>query len=430
LLIQIICAKGLPFSKYLRRWTEVPMTESEEDHEKPNLRCCQLLNQRALQDEASSVERGLLASWVRGAALARHLIIVTRVTMPGCWGPPRIVLLRARPCASRASKWHKAALSDFRGGRLSCVGWGRYELRRRNGDFIAAFRPEPPCSEDLALTATSLERLREIERHCWGPWRRSRAPNLGQVCEARWGPIAPCPEEVLQEASRIALVKAAQTCILSRSRVNSVSDASTICGECDDHENQTKVMLVGACECSDGNLRPLPQPMTLTGEPCNLEELRESAHQIAALAPVRPENGWVCAICLGGSNESQVELEAKCVLAWRKLPCGHVFHKSCVLPWIRGGKPCPLGRCSVPAAARAGKREMSFLQPKSAWKQLPDKVVARDLMALGQKAPLNLTLQAPPHLRKNGPLNGCCPNQAFFERLMEVGAPLHDGDAG
>lgn len=51
-----------------------------------------------------------------------------------------------------------------------------------------------------------------------------KVPNLGQVCEARWGPIAPCPEEalngglsfesgqVLQEASRIALVKAAQLC--------------------------------------------------------------------------------------------------------------------------------------------------------------------------------------------------------------------------
>ena len=31
----------------------------------------------------------------------------------------------------------------------------------------------------------------------------------------------------------------------------------------------------------------------------------------------------------------------------------------------RGARPCPLGRCSVPAAARAGKREMSFLQSKS-----------------------------------------------------------------
>ena len=45
-----------------------------------------------------------------------------------------------------------------------------------------------------------------------------------------------------------------------------------------------------------------------------------------------------------------------------------VFHKTCVLPWIRGGKSCPLGRCLVPAAARAGKREMSFLQPKSVGK--------------------------------------------------------------
>eukprot|EP00439_Symbiodinium_sp_Y106_P008082 s10669_g1.t1 len=47
-------------------------------------------------------------------------------------------------------------------------------------------------------------------------------------------------------------------------------------------------------------------------------------------------------------------------LAWRRLPCGHAFHKSCVLPWIRSGKSCPLGRCTVPAAARLGRREMIF----------------------------------------------------------------------
>lgn len=402
------------------------MTESGEDHEKPDLNgCCRLLCQRAMQDEASQVERGLLASWVRGASLARHLIIVTRVTMPGCWGPPRIVLLRARPCVSRANHWHKAALSELRGGRLSCVGWGRYELRRRNGDFIAAFRAEPPSPECLAFTSTSLERLREIERHCWGPWRRSRAPNLGQVCEARWGPIAPCPEEVLLEASRIAMVKAAQTCTLTRSRINS-ADASTV-AEGDDNES---VGPKGGEVGTDGNSRPLPLPMTLTGEPCNVEELRESAHQIAALAPVRPDNGWVCAICLGGSNEPQGDLEVKGCLAWRKLPCGHVFHKSCVLPWIRVGKPCPLGRCSVPAAARAGKREMRFLQSKSAWQLLPDDVVARDLLACGQEAPLRpRVVQAPPHLRTNRPM-GRCPNQAFFQRLLEVGVPLQADDEG
>ncbi|CAJ1409351.1 unnamed protein product [Effrenium voratum] len=395
-----------------------------KNHKQETAQRGELLNQCALQDEEFAVERGLLASWVRGAVLARNLVIVMRVTIPGCWGPPRIVLLRARPTASEATKWHKAALVDLRGGRLSCVGWGRYELRNRGGELVAAFRPEL-SSESLALSAMSLDRLREIERHCWGPWRRSKAPVLGQVCEARWGPIPACPDEVLQEASRIARVKAAQTCRVLHPGMDADRAAciDTLCTQrCLPRPACHALLLRPACR--DGNLRPFV-PTTLAGEQCNLEELRESAHQIAALAPARPESGWVCAVCLATDAEAETEGTVKGGLAWRKLPCGHVFHKNCVLPWIRGGKPCPLGRCAVPAAARAGRKEMCFTQPKNAWKQLPHNVVARDIQLPAQAQRKTGAPGVPPHLRVQG--SSLRPNHAFFdgaviERLAAKGA--------
>eukprot|EP00439_Symbiodinium_sp_Y106_P009710 s3759_g1.t1 len=522
------------------------MTQEEmEDHK---LRCALvrqpskgdlLLSQRTMEDRASCVERGLLASWVRGAALGRHLVLVMRVLMPGCWGPPRIMLLRARPTAKSAPTWQKMALGDLRGGRLSCVGWGRYELRRHHsGELIATFRPEPPSSDGFALTprsrwpeprrlvlpilqggefrskhllqilwcaatdrwdaavyllqlsvsisfrwicepgqpgdwscpkcravcfarnpvcgrcncpkpesieeynllaaaavgaipgvkasvkgyvpptaelktdATSpwarqwaagpaggmfvgetnlpawlrgsppeekknsssssgsgqakkkqktgeakaapkkkvvkikkkysglskeevvkkkaeeeeekrqqmrerrkgrvispflhwipqylcqvtcdrldvsldaryflqrlkmsLDRLRELERHFWGPWRRTRAPVLGQVCEARWGPIPACPPEVMREAARIATTKASALNLGSRllrlgSTDSAGSDASTSAwSACDSSDSELEVhaMVVSGSPCSDGNLRPFV-PMSISGAPCN-----------------------------------------------------------------------------------------------------------------------------------------------------------------
>jgi len=386
-----------------------------------------LLHQHALDDRASCVERALLASWVRGAVLARHLVLVVRVLMPGCWGPPRIVLLRGRPSTSAAASWQKLALGELRGGRISCVGWGRYELRRhRSGELITSFRPEPPTHDTLALTPTSLDRLREIERHCWGPWRRARAPVLGQVCEARWGPIAACPPEVLTEAARIATTKAAQlgiSCRLMRigSTDSAGSDASTTASSSDSisetsGEQESHKIFYSPCE--DGNTRPFLL-RSIDGELCKPEELRQSSHQIAALSPVRPEPGWVCAICLHGVPEDApdqtppvCDAVASHGLLWHQLPCGHVFHKGCVLPWIRSGKPCPLGRCTVPNAARHGRREMIFPMA-SGWRELPPNVVADDILAPSQTSVPRPSCRVPPHLR-NCRLT---PNTAFFESL-------------
>eukprot|EP00437_Effrenium_voratum_P054009 CAMPEP_0181514226 /NCGR_PEP_ID=MMETSP1110-20121109/62918_1 /TAXON_ID=174948 /ORGANISM="Symbiodinium sp., Strain CCMP421" /LENGTH=330 /DNA_ID=CAMNT_0023644143 /DNA_START=131 /DNA_END=1123 /DNA_ORIENTATION=- len=306
---------------------------------------------------------------------------------------------RAAACTAHSQRGDQVAQGSACGSTR-----GSAELRR-----LGPLRAAQPGRRAgvLALSAMSLDRLREIERHCWGPWRRSKAPVLGQVCEARWGPIPACPDEVLQEASRIARVKAAQTCRV----LHPGMDAD-------------RAACIDTPACRDGNLRPFV-PTTLAGEQCNLEELRESAHQIAALAPARPESGWVCAVCLATDAEAETEGTVKGGLAWRKLPCGHVFHKNCVLPWIRGGKPCPLGRCAVPAAARAGRKEMCFTQPKNAWKQLPHNVVARDIQLPAQAQRKTGAPGVPPHLRVQG--SSLRPNHAFFdgaviERLAAKGA--------
>mmetsp|Transcript_6007 Transcript_6007/g.11286 ORF Transcript_6007/g.11286 Transcript_6007/m.11286 type:complete len:533 (-) Transcript_6007:605-2203(-) len=384
----------------------------------------------------ASVKQALLRSWVRGASLARHMVIVLRVTPSACWGPPRVVLLRATLSTGAAAHWQKpTSFADMRGSSLRCVGWGRYELRtNQTGDLVAVFRSEAPGAGCLALTGASLERLREIERHCWGPWRRSKIPALGYVCEVRWGPVPECPQEVLSEASRIASTKAKEMFeVVSRrtsragSNMSNASDTSEVstasggsssssssnsssasCSHCDPgrlcdinfgdgRRNESMV------SHADGNLR-LFRPTEINGDPVDPCSLRPSAHQISGLVCVRPSPGMVCAVCLGEAPESPPEsvnlsdalfpiplcLETQAYRssrrpAWHKLPCGHVFHRSCILPWIRSGHACPLGRCAVPAAARVGRREMAFGAPHPppmkgyAWRQLREGVMSRDI---------------------------------------------------
>ncbi|GER43993.1 RING/U-box superfamily protein [Striga asiatica] len=66
---------------------------------------------------------------------------------------------------------------------------------------------------------------------------------------------------------------------------------------------------------------------------------------------VEEEDGEVCAICkdsfVGGSFAS-------------RLPCGHVFHSPCILPWLSARSTCPLCRRELPTDDRdyeAGKRD-------------------------------------------------------------------------
>ena len=46
------------------------------------------------------------------------------------------------------------------------------------------------------------------------------------------------------------------------------------------------------------------------------------------------ENRWECAICLSGKQHNTVAT-----------PCAHVFHKKCIVKWIRKSPTCPM--CST-----------------------------------------------------------------------------------
>lgn len=73
-----------------------------------------------------------------------------------------------------------------------------------------------------------------------------------------------------------------------------------------------------------------------------LEDLRNgptTQESIDALETVRvAELGCDCAVCL---ETFAVQDEAK------KLPCGHLFHAACVLPWLQQKNTCPVCRKSV-----------------------------------------------------------------------------------
>ena len=44
-----------------------------------------------------------------------------------------------------------------------------------------------------------------------------------------------------------------------------------------------------------------------------------------------------CAICLEDCN-----------MIWKRLPCGHMFHRSCIRKWMKNKKTCPLCRREFP----------------------------------------------------------------------------------
>lgn len=59
-----------------------------------------------------------------------------------------------------------------------------------------------------------------------------------------------------------------------------------------------------------------------------------STASCAALPDYTPADGEVCTVCCDGGDK-----------AWLKLPCGHVFHRSCATEWLTNRqKTCPLCR--------------------------------------------------------------------------------------
>ncbi|KAG0519961.1 hypothetical protein BDA96_08G032200 [Sorghum bicolor] len=65
------------------------------------------------------------------------------------------------------------------------------------------------------------------------------------------------------------------------------------------------------------------------------------AASIEALPTVEvSEPGAVCAIC-----KDDLPLAA----AARRLPCGHLYHSSCIVPWLEVHNSCPICRCRLPS---------------------------------------------------------------------------------
>lgn len=130
-----------------------------------------------------------------------------------------------------------------------------------------------------------------------------------------------------------------------------------------------RIKAQGLSEASrDGNQREFPLRRS-TGHVSPFE-LRASLHQksFTEVKPVDLEDSWQCSICLSNG------LSCGAVVM---LPCKHAFHRSCILPWLRGpGKLCPVGRCPVPGSCHL---EMDFELTGSAWRMLPEGVIAKDL---------------------------------------------------
>ncbi|CAD6268552.1 unnamed protein product [Miscanthus lutarioriparius] len=65
------------------------------------------------------------------------------------------------------------------------------------------------------------------------------------------------------------------------------------------------------------------------------------AASIEALPTVEvSEPGAVCAIC---------KKDLPFAAAARRLPCGHLYHSSCIVPWLEVHNSCPICRCRLPS---------------------------------------------------------------------------------
>lgn len=73
-----------------------------------------------------------------------------------------------------------------------------------------------------------------------------------------------------------------------------------------------------------------------------------SAEAIGALEDCEGAAGAQCAICLEAYEPGQ---------SAKRMPCGHVFHTECLMPWLsKCNHTCPTCRRPVPAAATSASR--------------------------------------------------------------------------
>lgn len=72
--------------------------------------------------------------------------------------------------------------------------------------------------------------------------------------------------------------------------------------------------------------------------------------QITTGSPAEVPEGHECTICLDDTTSSA---------RWRSLPCGHVFHESCLVQWLQRAHRCPLCRLDLHAAYLDGEPNAS-----------------------------------------------------------------------
>ncbi|KMT03193.1 hypothetical protein BVRB_8g197420 [Beta vulgaris subsp. vulgaris] len=59
--------------------------------------------------------------------------------------------------------------------------------------------------------------------------------------------------------------------------------------------------------------------------------------RLADLPTVTAGNDVVCSICMEGYFRRSA----------KRMPCGHVYHTTCIAPWLPISNSCPLCRCHV-----------------------------------------------------------------------------------
>jgi hypothetical protein len=77
----------------------------------------------------------------------------------------------------------------------------------------------------------------------------------------------------------------------------------------------------------------------------NSQGLDPSLYSLIKVVPtdkVPTDEDEICVVCLDDySNGTEVSM----------LPCGHIYHTTCIMGWLAAHKTCPIGRCEITSLA-------------------------------------------------------------------------------
>lgn len=86
----------------------------------------------------------------------------------------------------------------------------------------------------------------------------------------------------------------------------------------------------------------IPQDSTIELNKCNPQEARSRAAAARLVIDEMPmaaaDNGDQCTVCMNRFGSGT---------AAKKVPCGHVFHESCICEWLTVHNSCPLCRRKI-----------------------------------------------------------------------------------